>query len=379
METSKVVLITGATGGLGTALAMAYAHAGFTIVASCRDESRLRQLKEGLERETGEQCVTVLADLKNPEGLNALVQALASERVTVLVNNAGINPELRHKSPAASVHEIQEIIATNTSAAIALSIAAFEHFKTMGSGTIVNMNSAAGQRASVPEAVYSASKFGLRGFSEAVRDAWLRESVRVIDVYPGAIATGMSSARADVDTLIDPGELAKYVVGLCQTESFFVREVSMQRTKSTPPKLPKVVFANGIFDLLHPGHIELLKFAKSLGDKLIVGINSDRATKLLKGEGRPVHTEGVRKAVLENLRCVDEVVIFDDIRTGEVVGRLAPHIVVKGAECLPDVVRKVDGIPNSVEIVTFPLVLDASGHKLSTSAAIEKASGERAT
>lgn len=123
----------------------------------------------------------------------------------------------------------------------------------------------------------------------------------------------------------------------------------------------KIVFTNGVFDILHPGHIEVLKFAKSLGDKLIVGINSDRAIKLLKGEGRPINNELVRKTLLESLSFVDEVVIFDDVKTFNIVREIKPDILVKGEEGLtPEGVRVKDQIPPEVEIKLCPHLADYS-------------------
>lgn len=133
-----------------------------------------------------------------------------------------------------------------------------------------------------------------------------------------------------------------------------------------------IVFTNGIFDLLHPGHIALLKFAKSMGTKLIVGINSDRTAKLLKGDERPIWDEQHRKTMLEYLPFVDEVVIFDDTRTGDIVRKVKAQVVVKGAEYAPEDIRTIDNLPPEVEIRTFPIVCDESGGKLSTSSAVAK-------
>ncbi|MBI2450058.1 MAG: adenylyltransferase/cytidyltransferase family protein [Candidatus Nealsonbacteria bacterium] len=122
-----------------------------------------------------------------------------------------------------------------------------------------------------------------------------------------------------------------------------------------------VVFTNGCFDILHRGHLEVLKFAKSLGDKLIVGINSDKTIKMLKGEGRPINSQEDRKALLESLRFVDEVVIFDELRAGNIVKKIKPNIVVKGAEgYTPEEVRKIDGLPEDVEIRFCPHLGDYS-------------------
>lgn len=126
-------------------------------------------------------------------------------------------------------------------------------------------------------------------------------------------------------------------------------------------KKGKVVFTNGVFDILHLGHIQVLKFAKSLGGKLIVGINSDRAVKLLKGEERPINNELVRKTLLESLSCVDEVVIFDDTKTYDIIRQLKPDIVVKGEEGFtPEEVRERDQIPLEIEIRLAPRLGDYS-------------------
>jgi len=126
-------------------------------------------------------------------------------------------------------------------------------------------------------------------------------------------------------------------------------------------KKGKVVFTNGVFDILHPGHIQVLKFAKSLGDKLIVGVNSDRAVKILKGEDRPINNELVRKTLLESLSFVDEVVILDDVKTVDIIQELKPDILVKGEEGLtPEEVREKDQVSPEVEIKLCPELADYS-------------------
>ncbi len=138
----------------------------------------------------------------------------------------------------------------------------------------------------------------------------------------------------------------------------------------------KIVFANGVFDLLHPGHISLLKFAGSLGDTLIVGLNSDVSTKLLKGPARPIHDQERRKDALLRTGLVDEVVIFDEMRTNRVVREIMPHIIVKGAEHvdMEALIRKNDDVPDEIEIVVCPVLNDERGEKISTTALIAKAS-----
>lgn len=126
--------------------------------------------------------------------------------------------------------------------------------------------------------------------------------------------------------------------------------------KISDHKPETVVFTNGIFDLLHKGHLEVLNFAKSLGDKLVVGINSDKATKKLKGPERPVNNEDDRKNILSSLSVVDEVIIFDNTKTESIINDINPDIVVKGGEFTADEVRKRDNIPNHIDIKVAPLL-----------------------
>jgi len=94
----------------------------------------------------------------------------------------------------------------------------------------------------------------------------------------------------------------------------------------------RVVFTNGCFDLLHPGHIQSLETARGLGDMLIVGLNSDESVRELKGPGRPVIPAGERAEILASLECVDAVLIFDELTPQRVVAALLPDILVKGGD-----------------------------------------------
>ena len=117
-----------------------------------------------------------------------------------------------------------------------------------------------------------------------------------------------------------------------------------------------IVFTSGVFDILHAGHIQLLRFAKSLGDRLIVGINSDESVKRVKGPQRPITTQDDRKALLEALEEVDEVVVFEENSPESLIADITPSIFVKGGEWTVDEVRDRDNIPSSVEVKVFPIV-----------------------
>jgi len=93
-----------------------------------------------------------------------------------------------------------------------------------------------------------------------------------------------------------------------------------------------VVFTNGVFDLLHPGHLRYLTEARALGDALIVGLNGDSSVRRNKGPQRPITPEGERAEVLAALECVDAVVFFDEDTPAAIVSALQPDILVKGAD-----------------------------------------------
>jgi len=118
----------------------------------------------------------------------------------------------------------------------------------------------------------------------------------------------------------------------------------------------RVVFTNGCFDILHRGHVDYLTKAKSLGDILIVGLNTDRSVRRLKGAGRPVVEEEDRAAVLAALAAVDYVCLFDEDTPYELIRALVPDILVKGADwSVNDVVGKdiVEAVGGSVKTIEF--------------------------
>ena len=97
-----------------------------------------------------------------------------------------------------------------------------------------------------------------------------------------------------------------------------------------------VVFTNGVFDLLHPGHVRYLQHARRLGDALIVGVNSDRSVRANKGVERPVTTEAERVEILLALECVDAAAVFDDDTPADIIRRVRPDVLVKGSDWGPD-------------------------------------------
>jgi rfaE bifunctional protein nucleotidyltransferase chain/domain len=118
-----------------------------------------------------------------------------------------------------------------------------------------------------------------------------------------------------------------------------------------------VVFTNGVFDLLHPGHVRYLREARALGDALIVGLNSDRSVRANKGPERPITPENERAEILLALECVDAVAIFDDDTPAEIIKRIQPDVLVKGADWGPDNIVGRDTVEaRAGRVVRIPLL-----------------------
>lgn len=129
--------------------------------------------------------------------------------------------------------------------------------------------------------------------------------------------------------------------------------------------MKKTVFTNGCFDLLHPGHVDLLARAKALGDRLVVGINNDGSVRSIKGPGRPVQNAEARKTILLALKAVDEVVIFDELTPERVIREIRPDVLVKGGDWKVDEIVGADFVKrNGGEVFSLPLVEGYSTSKL---------------
>ncbi|MFW6089977.1 MAG: D-glycero-beta-D-manno-heptose 1-phosphate adenylyltransferase [Gemmatimonadota bacterium] len=123
------------------------------------------------------------------------------------------------------------------------------------------------------------------------------------------------------------------------------------------PRDERLVFTNGVFDLLHVGHLASLEAARGLGDRLVVGVNSDASTRRLKGPARPYQPEADRARLVAALRCVDAVTVFDEDTPRTLIEALLPDVLVKGADYEgrdvvgADAVRAAGGEVRLVEMV----------------------------
>lgn len=127
----------------------------------------------------------------------------------------------------------------------------------------------------------------------------------------------------------------------------------------------KVVFTNGCFDLIHAGHIDYLSKAKTLGDVMIVGLNSDDSVQRIKGKKRPILKESERAFILSNIEHVDYVVIFDQDTPEQLIAKLIPDILVKGADWdIEDIAGKEIVVANGGEVKTITFVNEQSTSKI---------------
>src|SRR6476469_9191395 len=127
----------------------------------------------------------------------------------------------------------------------------------------------------------------------------------------------------------------------------------------------RLVFTNGVFDLLHVGHVRYLAQARALGDALLVAINSDRTVRELKGLNRPVFNEAERAEILAALRAVDYVVVFDDVSPRSLIAELLPDVLVKGGDYNLDQIHGREEVEAAGgRVVSLPFVEGASTSRI---------------
>jgi D-beta-D-heptose 7-phosphate kinase/D-beta-D-heptose 1-phosphate adenosyltransferase len=165
--------------------------------------------------------------------------------------------------------------------------------------------------------------------------AELNEAVKLANMAAGIAVskTGTYAVTfADMENAINGNDMPKIIADEDITE--YIRALRKQGKK--------VVFTNGCFDIIHTGHISLLKQAKQFGDVLIVGLNSDSSVRRIKGEGRPINNETDRAEILTALNVVNAVIIFDEDTPLELIKKIMPDVLVKGADYAPDKVVGAD-------------------------------------
>jgi D-beta-D-heptose 7-phosphate kinase/D-beta-D-heptose 1-phosphate adenosyltransferase len=178
----------------------------------------------------------------------------------------------------------------------------------------------------------------------------------VISVLAHLLAQGMTKVEAITIANIMAGK---------SVSTFGTHVVSIKELNDVISPKEINVFTNGCFDILHAGHVDYLKKAKNLGNRLIVGLNSDASIARIKGPIRPINLEGHRKSILEALDCVDQVIIFDEDTPLQLIEQIQPDILVKGGDYTTDqivgadFIRKIGG-----KVITIDVVHDVSTSKI---------------
>jgi NADP-dependent 3-hydroxy acid dehydrogenase YdfG len=222
----KVVIITGASSGIGAAAAALFAREGCPVVLAARRLDRLQQIAGEIE-EDGGKALPVATDISQPEQIDAMVKAAvdAYGRIDILFNNAGFG-RVDWLEALDPIKDIQVQITVDLLGVILATRAVLPHMYRQRSGHIINMSSVAGWIAPPFYSIYSAGKFGVRGFSEALRREAGPRGVNVSVIYPGSVRTefashmGQSSAKRRFKTpawlTLSADDVAESVVGLAR-------------------------------------------------------------------------------------------------------------------------------------------------------------------
>ncbi|MDI1353917.1 MAG: D-glycero-beta-D-manno-heptose 1-phosphate adenylyltransferase [bacterium] len=155
-------------------------------------------------------------------------------------------------------------------------------------------------------------------------------------------------------------------------DKIITKEVAAKRLNALRKAGKKIVFTNGCFDILHPGHVDYLSQARDLGDFLVLGLNTDRSVKKLeKAPNRPINSEQTRALVLAGLACVDAIVWFDEVTPYELIKYLQPDVLVKGNDYAVETIVGYDVVKaRGGAVITIPML---DGY--STTALIKKING----
>jgi len=224
----STVLITGASGGLGRALSCIFAKNGYNLILHGRNLMALVDLQKKLTGAYEIVCDTIQGDIQVDSTIALLTDIAKTRDIDILINNAAmyVNREILYLSSAT----VKEVINTNLIAPMLLATRIFKLFQRKRSGLILNINSIAGKAGGDGETAYCASKHGLAGFSKALQFDVTRHNIRVVDIYPGAMKTGMTLDRENREKLSDPTEVADVIYKVCKEyKSLRITEVNISR------------------------------------------------------------------------------------------------------------------------------------------------------
>lgn len=223
----QTVLITGSSKGLGEAMALVFAHNKYNVILHGRNKQRLAKLKSDVLGNDVE-CDVVCGDITLEQTIDRLYEVSEIRGLDVLINNAGIYATKPFQEM--DMDEFKRIIEVNLIAPVALTKRIFPIFQKKRSGLIININSVAGKNPSDGESAYCASKFGLRGFTKSIQFDATRNNIRIIDVYLGAMKTGMVKDRKGTEKFIETSDTADLILQLSKDyPSMGIKEIDLGR------------------------------------------------------------------------------------------------------------------------------------------------------
>ena len=225
----KTILITGSAQGLGRELAVRFAKDKYNIIIHDKDKEGLKSLEKEIMSPGWANCQVVEGDLREMGVIGDLRVMAEKWDIDILINNAGVRTCGSLKDMFD--HEISDIIRVNLTAPIELTKAIYPIFLKKKSGLIININSIAGKSPNSEEAVYCASKYGLRGFFDSFRFEAAEHNIVVLSLYLGAMNTTMAEGRPDKEMLINPTDVADFIYNICNGDfnSFRIPEIDIWR------------------------------------------------------------------------------------------------------------------------------------------------------
>jgi len=225
----KYVMITGSSNGLGAELAKKFSSKGYSIILHGRDKKRIEILQKKIINKKV-NCISVVGDIKKLNTIKSLSSLAKKKNIQIFINNAAIMSLSNVEKLTDS--EIDKVITTNLTSQIKIIQRIYSLFLTKKEGTIISINSSAGLQTAPKHALYCATKFGLRGFTECLRAEAKPNNIRIIDIYPAGIKTTFFNrvgGRKNLDKTILPKELAKYIWKMIDADSLNIDKLILSR------------------------------------------------------------------------------------------------------------------------------------------------------
>jgi len=229
---SETAVITGASSGVGKSLAIQLSDAGYKVVLAARSEDKLNAIAEEIQK-MGGNCLVVPTDVSQPEQINNLKdRTLEYGDVFVVINNAGLGKFCKIED--VTLEDWNRQLDVNLRATFLVSQAFIPGMKRRKKGTLVFMNSVAGKKGYPYSAAYVASKYGMRGLADSLREELREDNIKVISIHPGAVDTpfwdgaGVNFPREE---MLDTNTLAQSIVHAIQSPgNFTIEELVVRRT-----------------------------------------------------------------------------------------------------------------------------------------------------